>query len=118
VCSRHYNRVEYLLTFQFELNVSSGERNAMSDALSRPRREKDLNTSNVVNIRNVNAKTKINLIEISRKREIYKVHNNTKYGHPGGRGTPFECLQDLEFQPTRSQVKDIVKRCQQCQKIK
>jgi hypothetical protein len=50
----------------------------MSDPLSRPRTEKELKTTDEVNIQNVNSKTKINSLETNQKKEIYNVHNNTK----------------------------------------
>jgi transposase InsO family protein len=57
-------------------------------------------------------------LEINKKKEIWEVHNNTKWAHPGVRGTWFACLQDLNFRPTRSQIKDIVERCQRCKRFK
>jgi Integrase zinc binding domain len=118
VRSRHYNWVEYLSPFQFELNYVPGESDAISDALSRPRREKELSPPNVVTIQEVKAKTKIYFLRINQKMKTYRVQTSTKWGHPGTRGTRFACLQNFEFQQTRSQVKDIVKRCQRCQKFK
>jgi Integrase zinc binding domain len=110
--------VEFLSQFQFILEFVSGNKNYLSDTLSRPLQVNIADNPSFVDIGNINSKVKIFSLLLTRNQMVYKVHCDTKWSHPGIKGTIFACKKELDFKVSRSFVKDIVMRCERCQRFK
>jgi hypothetical protein len=86
--------------------------------LSRPSQVIIADKPSFLDIGNINSKVKIFSLSLTRNQMVYKVHCDTQWSHPGIKGTFFTCKKEHDFKVSRWFVKDIVMRCERCQRFK
>jgi hypothetical protein len=95
-----------------------GERKDLLDKLSRAGSIESVGEEKIVDIGRFHCNEKIFSLVADKSRKIYEIHIDPVWPHAGIKGTWFASREVLDARCTREEVRNVVIRCERCQRMK